>query len=91
LPVSKQIHLVLPLGTKVLTRVGGLVGIVIHAPGAPEHAYRVRFADGQEESFRRDEITIFKHHDSETLCDVDSTDLQRFVIFRCIVGSRGLK
>ena len=87
MPVSKQIHLVIPVGTKVITRVGGLVGLVVHAPGAPEHAYRVRFTDGLEDSFRRHEITIFKHHDAEIPSDVDATDLHRFVIFRCVVGS----
>ena len=60
--VEKQVHIVIPEGTKVLTRPGGRVGIVAHAPSAPEHSYRVRFADGgPEESFRRVDLTIFKH------------------------------
>jgi nucleoside-diphosphate-sugar epimerase len=64
--VEKQVHIVIPEGTKVLTRPGGRVGIVAHAPSAPEHSYRVRFADGgPEESFRRVDLTIFKHVQDE--------------------------
>jgi predicted nucleotidyltransferase len=86
-PVSKQIHLVIPAGTKVLTRSDGRVGVVVHAPAAPEHGYRVRFADGEEDSYRRSELTIFKHTDSEIPGGPTAADLQRFVIFRCVVGS----
>ena len=86
--VSKQIHLVIPAGTKVLTRADGRVGMVVHAPAAPEHAYRVRFADGEEDSYRRNDLTIFKHTDAEIPGGPDAAALQRFVIFRCIVGSR---
>jgi uncharacterized protein len=86
-PSSKQVHLVIPVGTKVLTRADGRVGIVVHAPAAPEHGYRVRFADGGEHGYRRTELTIFKHADAEVPNGPDAAELQRFVIFRCIVGS----
>jgi len=85
--VSKQIHLVIPAGTKVLTRIGGRVGIVVHTPAAPEHGYRVRFADGKQDSYRRSELSIFKHTDAEVPDGPDAAALQRFVIFRCVVGS----
>jgi hypothetical protein len=62
---EKQVHLVIPEGAKVLTRPGRRVGIVAHAPSAPEHSYRVRFVDGPEESFRRIDLTIFKHAQDE--------------------------
>ena len=84
---AKQFHLVIPLGSKVLTRIDGRVGFVVHAPTAPEHHYRVRFADGHEAGYRRNELTIFKHTDAEIPGGPDTADLQRFVIFRCIVGS----
>jgi len=84
---EKQVHLVIPEGTKVLTRPGGRVGIVAHAPGAPDHNYRVRFADGPEETFRRADLTIFKHVQAEVPGGPDSSDLYRFVVYRCIVGS----
>lgn len=85
--VSKQLHLVIPAGTKVLTRADGRVGIVVHAPAAPEHGYRVRFAEGEEDSYRRNDLTIFKHTDAEVPGGPDAAALQRFVVFRCIVGS----
>jgi uncharacterized protein len=86
-PVSKQLHLVIPVGTKVLTRADGRVGIVVHAPAAPEHGYRVRFVDGGEDHYRRHELTIFKHTDAEIPAVPNPAGLERFVIFRCIVGS----
>jgi uncharacterized protein len=83
----KQVHIVIPEGTKVLTRPGGRVGVVAHSPSAPEHSYRVRFVDGPEESFRRSDLTIFKHVQAEIPGGSEATDLYRFVIYRCIVGS----
>ena len=84
---EKQGHIVIPVGTKVLTRSSGRVGVVAHAPDAPEHSYCVRFSDGTEESFRRADLTIFKHVQAEVPGGADSTDLYRFVIYRCVVGS----
>jgi uncharacterized protein len=86
-PNEKQLHIIIPMGTKVLTKPTGRVGVVAHAPITPEHGYRVRFADGPEESFRRADLTIFKHVQAEVPGGADSTDLYKFVIFRCIVGS----
>lgn len=77
----------IPVGTKVLTRTDGRVGIVVHTPAAPEHSYRIRFADGTEDSCRRSELSIFKHTDAEVPGGPDAADLEHFVIFRCIVGS----
>lgn len=71
----------------MLTRSGGRVGVVSHTPNAPEHSYRIRFPDGPEESFRRADLTIFKHVQAEVPGGPDSADLYRFVIYRCIVGS----
>lgn len=82
-----QVHIVIPEGTKVLTRPGGRVGIVAYTRSAPEHSYRVRFADGPEESFHRLDLTIFKHLQDEVPGAPDPTDLFRFVIYRCVVGS----
>jgi predicted nucleotidyltransferase len=88
LPREPQVHLVIPEGTKVLTRPGGRVGVVAHAPSAPEHVYRVRFADGPEETFHRSELTIFKHAQAEILGVPDAADLYRYVVYRCVVGSQ---
>jgi hypothetical protein len=87
MPDETQLHLVIPAGTKVLTRPRGRVGVVTHAPAAPEHGYRVRFPDGPEETFVRADLTIFKHVQAEVPAGPDSAALYRFVIYRCIVGS----
>ena len=79
--------LTIPAGTKVLTKPRGRVGVVAHGPEDPEHNYRVRFADGPEESFCRSDLAIFKHTNSEVPGLPDSADLFPFVIYRCIVGS----
>jgi len=86
--IPTQPHLVIPVGTKVLTRTGARVGVVAHAPAAPEHAYRVRFADGEEATYLRNELTIFKHADAEVPGGVDPASLQRFIQFQCVVGSK---
>jgi hypothetical protein len=84
---TEQFHVVIPLGTKVLKRADGRVGIVTHAPAAPEHRYRVRFADGTEDRFSRHDLTIFKQTDAEVPGGPDQSTLRRFVIYRCVVGS----
>jgi hypothetical protein len=84
---EQQVHIVIPTGTKVLTRPGGRVGVVSHAPEGPDHTYRVRFPDAPEQSFRRAELTIFKHVQADIPGGPDSTDLYRFVIYRAVVGS----
>ncbi len=75
------------MGTKVLTRLDGRVGLVVHVPLTPAHGYRVRFADGGEDSFRRHELSIFKHADAEIPGAPAPDALLRYVIFRSIIGS----
>jgi predicted nucleotidyltransferase len=82
-----QIHLVIPTGTKVLVRPGGRVGVVTHSPDSPDHAYRVRFAEGDEGTFPRKALTIFRHEIAEIPVTVDPAELYRYVLYRCIVGS----
>lgn len=84
---SQQFHLIIPKGTKVVSRHDRRVGVIVHAPATLENAYRVRFPDGEEASFRRAELTIFRQ-DQEVIPDqVDQSELDRFVAYRCIVGS----
>ncbi|MBA2647149.1 MAG: nucleotidyltransferase domain-containing protein [Pyrinomonadaceae bacterium] len=70
----------------------GAVGVVTEMPVDPFHSYRVRFTNGAEAMLRRDEMTIRKHHQAEAVglrADEDAeADLYRYVIYRCIVGSR---
>ena len=84
---SKQTHLMIPAGTKVLTRRDQRVGVVLHSPSTPQHAYRIRFPDGVEESFRRSDLTIYKHEQDTLPQTVEQSELLRFVAYRCVVGS----
>jgi hypothetical protein len=80
------LHPVLPIGTKVLVRATGEVGLV--QTNAPAQPYAVRFADGREAAYTRAELTIFKHVDNEIPGGVDEAALYRYVQYRCITGSR---
>jgi predicted nucleotidyltransferase len=100
----KNLHLVLPVGTQVVTRravatgagappcPAGAVGEVVAAPADYSHDYRVRLADGGEVSLRRDELSIRKHEQAGVLGDADEVlrdhDLHAHVVYRCVVGSR---
>ncbi len=63
------------------------MGVVAHAPASPEHQYRVKFAEGDEASFRRTEITIYRHEMADFPQLFDEIKLLRFVCYRCVVGS----
>ena len=86
--MKTQFHLVIPAGTKVINRRDGRVGIVAHAPKAPEHTYRVRFPDGVEGSFHRTDLTIFRQEQAAIPDGTDNAELRRFVQYRCVVGSQ---
>jgi hypothetical protein len=64
----------------------GAVGVVVRSPIDLEHPYRVRFADGAEESLRRDQMTMLARH-VESEMD-NRGDLFGRVIYRCVIGSR---
>ena len=54
-----QTHLVIPAGTKVSARPGGRVWVVTHSPDSPDHAYRVRFPEGDEGTYPRAALPSF--------------------------------
>jgi uncharacterized protein len=97
-------HLIFPVGTQVVTlrnisgegsRVlhpRGAVGVIIRSPGDLDHAYRVKFLDGVEESIRRGDLTLLATFKEGDIGDSDVTaarhDLFSRVIFRCVIGSR---
>lgn len=85
---SRQVHLQLPIGTKVLVHSDGRVGIVTANNHLHSTEYQVRFADGKVGGFSRDELAIFKHADAEIPGTPDISSLSRFVASRCVVGSR---
>jgi predicted nucleotidyltransferase len=98
-------HLLLPVGTQVVALVEvkgpdgkgahprGAVGVVVQAPADCWHAYRVRFPDGFETSFKRQELSVLAHYKQDQIGQGDGGpmaeyDLYRHVIYRCVVGSR---
>ncbi len=100
---SRQTHLLLPEGTRVVTRsearcfhgaggkAPGSVGVVFQIPTDAAHAYLVRFADGTEAALSRHELSILKQHYGEEMDAAasvgDMEELRPFVIYCCIVGS----
>jgi uncharacterized protein len=96
--------LVLPSGTQVVTAVevrdkdgqalrrSGSVGKIIEAPPDNSRPYRVLFPDGGEASLFRHELAIRKHMQNLNFDRPDAAaqdlDLYKYVIYRCVVGSR---
>jgi hypothetical protein len=88
----------------------GAVGVVTRTPTGDDGHYLVRFPDGFEASFTRDQLEILKHFKDRlepvgrvTPCAPHSIqsapdgslgttsptfDLEQFIIYRCVVGSR---
>jgi hypothetical protein len=84
-----------PDGKRVHPR--GAVGVVVQSPADYWHSYRVRFPDGYEAAFHRPELAVLSQFQSGGVIDaaaggsaalLEEYDLQRHVIYRCIVGSR---
>ena len=102
--LSSQLHLILPTGTQVVTRVEikdaagqvlcprGAVGEIIKAPDDGSHSYRVRFVNGVETALHRHELTIRKQYQQAVAQPGEDIlaefNLYDFVIYRCVVGSR---
>jgi predicted nucleotidyltransferase len=95
--------LVVPLGTRVVTRLEvraeterahrpvGSVAEIIGLPASALHRYRVRFADGGEAGLRRRDFSILSHYkDAEAGLPhpLSEQDLSPYIIYRCVVGSR---
>ena len=95
--------LILPNGTQVVTRVEvksgdgrvlcspGAVGTIVGTPTDPRHAYRIRFPDEREVSLGREALSIRKREHERALLErtpLDERDLTRYVIYRCLTGSR---
>jgi hypothetical protein len=91
--------LTLPEGTRVVTRIDstdahggkvlpGTVGTVVGSPAGPASQYTVRFADGREATLQRSALTVLKHMQGDFCEPAESSTLFKFVIYRCVVGSR---
>lgn len=70
----------------------GSVGVVIRAPSDGSHSYRIRFADGGEESLRRDEVVMLARYQAGEIGDpaVPGRDDELYdrILYRCVIGSR---
>ncbi len=74
----------------------GAVGIVTRTPAVPGEKFLVRFPDGFEASLAPDQLEVLKHFKDRLGASASDTgiaappgfDLEPFVIYRCIVGSR---
>src|SRR4051812_29250756 len=95
-------NLILPVGTQVVAQVEvrgtdgrpvhprGAVGVVIQSPSDYWHSYRVRFLDGFEAAFRRQELAVLSHFKQDAIggnstAPLAEYDLYRHVIYRCVV------
>lgn len=97
---DSQPQLIVPLGTRIVTRAEvrvpserahrpvGSVAEIIGAPVDALHSYRVRFADGGEVALRRKDFSILSTFKAEESAPVAEHDLNPYVIYRCVVGSR---
>jgi predicted nucleotidyltransferase len=91
---------IVPAGTQIVasgevrvaetgkTLPAGAVGVVTRAPADATHAYRIRFVDGSEASLRRDDFRILHAVRDSGIGEAADIDWTKFIIFRCIVGSR---
>lgn len=73
----------------------GAVGIVTRTPAGQEKHYLVRFPDGFESSLTREEFEVLKHFkdrlpsgEAAGLSGSPTFNLEDFVIYRCVSGSR---
>ena len=68
----------------------GAVGVVTQTPTGDQVQFLVRFPDGFEKSLERSQLEVLKHF-KDRLGDGGATadfDLEQFIIYRCVVGSR---
>ncbi|NJM67839.1 MAG: nucleotidyltransferase domain-containing protein [Acaryochloris sp. RU_4_1] len=99
-----QPHLIVPVGTQVVSRVdaktltkgqlclAGAVGQIVRSPTDNSHTYEIELADGRLIGLQRQQFSLHKHFQIEGLNrstnDLEDYNLQDYVIYRCIVGSQ---
>lgn len=95
-------QLIVPVGTLVVAEddvaipetgavlPAGAVGVIVRAPADGTHACRIRFPDGSETSLRRTAFRILKAVRASGVGEgvPDDVEWTRFIIYRCVVGSR---
>ena len=96
IPAGTQIVSSVPIrGTNdALVHPRGAVGIITRTPSGEENHYLVRFPDGFVNPLTREEFDILKHFNdrvpgvASAPTDSPEFDLDQFVIYRCVSGSR---
>ncbi len=95
LVVPKGTQIVLLNETKILNEnffhARGTVGKIVGLPSDAFHAYQIEFLDGSVGMTNRKDFSIRKHFQSEQsglISPLENFDLNDFVIYRCVVGSR---
>ncbi len=96
--LSNPPQLIVPPGTQIVLRSispphpVGSVAVVVACSEDSDPTYRVRFSDASEASIVRAEFSILKQVKrgplSDTLAVPATHDLNRFIIYRCVVGSQ---
>ena len=68
----------------------GAVGVVTRTPAVEGEKFLVRFPDGFEAPFAKDQLEVLKHFKDRLGNGTPDAgfDLESFIIYRCIVGSR---
>src|ERR1041385_5687722 len=74
----------------------GAVGVVTRTPTGDHNEFLIRFPDGFEASLTRDKLEVLKHFKDRVGDSAQSNgvqapahfELEQFIIYRCIVGSR---
>ncbi len=86
----------MPPGTQIVLRgevlpnsqSEGEVAVILNGPDETDHSYRVRAIDGAETVLRREQFAILKHLKAGAKQEHDPSELKRYIIYRCVVGSR---
>src|SRR5262249_19468064 len=68
----------------------GAVGVVTRTPTGDQSNYLVRFPDGLDASVAREQLDVLKHFKDRIPDGTPDSgfDLEKLVIYRCVVGSR---
>jgi predicted nucleotidyltransferase len=72
----------------------GAVGVVTRTPAVAGEQYLVRFPDGFEAAFPHEQLEVLKHFkdrlgdNAQNNAEQPSFELEQFIIYRCMVGSR---
>ena len=69
----------------------GAVGVVTRTPAGQEKHFLVRFPDGFESSLERSQLEVLKHFKNRLPGAETATagfELEDFLIYRCVIGSR---